>query len=186
MTRFEGSDPAALKQELGEMRDQMQRGLTEEAIDQFEREEVARLLGSIKRTMVLADAEKGISAMVLFCATEEDARAPSTSSSTRCRLVTAAAGARARTSTRSRSIRLSAVGEPDADERGSRCGRERKPRRVRDVSSYRRSIARGASTRSGVKCARNRETRRSTSRAKSAIRWSSREKVSVVEIGPAV
>ena len=82
LTRFEGSEPAKLKQELGEMRDQMQRGLSGESIDQmaeqvkgqFERDEVARLLGAIKRTIVLTDAEKGSSAMVLFCETEEDAR----------------------------------------------------------------------------------------------------------------
>ena len=35
LTRFEGSDPATLKQEIGEMRDQMQRGLSDEAIDQM-------------------------------------------------------------------------------------------------------------------------------------------------------
>ena len=82
MTRFEGSEPAKLKQELGEMRNQMERGLSDESIDQmaeqvkgqFERDEVARLLGSIKRSIVLADAEKGSSAMVLFCETEEDVR----------------------------------------------------------------------------------------------------------------
>lgn len=82
VTRFEGSNPATLKQELEEMRDQMERGLTDEAIDQmagqvegkFERDEVARLLRSIKRTIMLADAEKGSTAMVLFCETEEDAR----------------------------------------------------------------------------------------------------------------
>ncbi len=82
VTRFEGSEPATLKQELGEMREQMQRGLTDEAIDQmaeyvkgkFERDEVARLLRSIKRTIVLADAEKGSSAMVFFSDTEEEAR----------------------------------------------------------------------------------------------------------------
>jgi hypothetical protein len=83
VTRFEGSNPATLKQELESMRTQMQSGLTDQAVDemaaqvkgQFERDEVARLLQSIKRTMVLADAEKGSSAMVLFCDTEEDARA---------------------------------------------------------------------------------------------------------------
>ncbi len=82
VTRFEGSEPAKLKQELGEMRDQMESGLTDESIDQmaeqvkdqFERDEVARLLGSIKRTIVLADAAKGSSAMVVFCETEADAR----------------------------------------------------------------------------------------------------------------
>ena len=82
VTRFEGSEPAKLKQELGEMRNQMERGLSDESIDQmaeqvkgqFERDEIARLLGSIKRTIVLADAEQGSSAMVLFCETEEEAR----------------------------------------------------------------------------------------------------------------
>ena len=81
VTRFEGSEPAKLKQELVDMRNQMESGLTDESIDQmaaqvkgqFERDEVARLLGSIKRTIVLADAEKGSSAMVVFCETEEDA-----------------------------------------------------------------------------------------------------------------
>ena len=82
VTRFEGGDPATLRQELDGMRSQMESGLTDEAIDQvadqvkgqFERDEVARLLRSIKRTIVLADAEKGSSAMVLFCEREEDAR----------------------------------------------------------------------------------------------------------------
>jgi hypothetical protein len=81
VTRFEGSDPATLKQELDGMRKQMESGLTDEAVDQmadqvkgqFERDEVARLLSSIKRTIVLADAE-GRSAMIAFCDTEEDAR----------------------------------------------------------------------------------------------------------------
>jgi hypothetical protein len=82
VTRFEGGDPATLKQELDDMRTQMESGLTDEAIDQvteqakgeFGRDEVARLLGSIKRTIVLADSENGNSAMVLFCDTEQDAR----------------------------------------------------------------------------------------------------------------
>ena len=64
------------------MRTQMESGLTDEAIDQmaeqvkdrFERDEVGRLLKSIKRTLVLADSQKGSSAMVLFCDTEEDVR----------------------------------------------------------------------------------------------------------------
>jgi hypothetical protein len=82
IARFEGGDPAALKQELEDMRRQMEAELTDEAVDQmteqvkgqFEREEVARLLKSIKRTIVLADADKGSSAMVLFCDTEDEAR----------------------------------------------------------------------------------------------------------------
>ena len=82
ITRFEGGDPATLKQEIDDMRSQMASGMTDEAIDQmadqvkgqFERDEVARLLASIKRTIVLADTEQGSSAMLLFCDTEEDAR----------------------------------------------------------------------------------------------------------------
>ena len=82
VTRFEGGDPARLRQELDDMSTQMESGLTDEAIDQmaeqvtgdFERDEVARLLRSIKRTIVLADSANGNSAMVLFCDTEEDAR----------------------------------------------------------------------------------------------------------------
>lgn len=35
---------------------------------QFERDEVARLLRSIERTIVLADADKGTSAMVMLSA----------------------------------------------------------------------------------------------------------------------
>ena len=61
VTRFEGSDPATLQQEIDGMRKQMENGLTDEAIDQmaeqvkgqFERDEVERLLKSIKRTLVL-------------------------------------------------------------------------------------------------------------------------------------
>ncbi len=82
VTRFEGGEPAVLKQELDGMRQQMEGGLTDEAIDQmasqvegrFERAEIARLLKSIKRTIVLADADEGTYAMVLFCDTEDDAR----------------------------------------------------------------------------------------------------------------
>jgi hypothetical protein len=82
LTRFEGSDPATLQQEIDGMRTQMEGGMTDEAIDQmaeqvkgrFERDEVERLLKSIKRTLVLTDTEKGSSAMVVFCDTEEDVR----------------------------------------------------------------------------------------------------------------
>jgi hypothetical protein len=83
VTRFEGSDPAAMQQEIDEMRTQMENGLTDAAIDQmaeqlkgrFERDEVERLLKSIKRTLVLTDSGKGSSAMIAFCDTEEDVRA---------------------------------------------------------------------------------------------------------------
>lgn len=82
VTRFEGGDPTTLQQEIDGMRTQMEAGVTDEAIDQmaeqvqgrFERGEVARLLGSIKRTIVLTDVERGASAMVLFCDTQDDVR----------------------------------------------------------------------------------------------------------------
>jgi hypothetical protein len=82
VTRFEGSDPSVLRQELEGMRTQIESGLSDEAIDQmagqvqgrFDRDEVGRLLKSIKRTLVLADPDKGSSAMVVFCETEDDAR----------------------------------------------------------------------------------------------------------------
>ena len=82
VTRFEGSDPATLQQEIDEMRTQMESGLTDVAIDQmaeqvkgrFERDDVERLLKSIKRTLVLTDPGRGSSAMVAFCHTEEDVR----------------------------------------------------------------------------------------------------------------
>ena len=82
VTRFEGSDPATLKQELDGMRKQMESELTDEMVDQmteqvkgqFERDEVARLLNSIRRTIVLADFDRGTSAMILFCDSEDDAR----------------------------------------------------------------------------------------------------------------
>ena len=82
VTRFEGSDPAVLERELAGMREQMKAGLTDDAITeiaeqvkgQFERDEVARLLRSIKRTVVLTDSANGRSAMVLFCDHEDDVR----------------------------------------------------------------------------------------------------------------
>src|SRR5215211_2706840 len=82
LTRFEGSDPAVLEGETEGMRTEMERGLTDESIDQiaeqvkgrFERGEVERLLKSIKRTLLLTDSKKGSSAMLLFCDTENDAR----------------------------------------------------------------------------------------------------------------
>jgi hypothetical protein len=82
IARFEGGTPEGLKQELEGMRRQMEGPMPDEAIDQmaeqvkgqFERDEIARLLGSIKRTLVFADVDKGSSAMVLFCDTEDEAR----------------------------------------------------------------------------------------------------------------
>ena len=82
LTRFEGSDPAMLEGETEGMRTEMERGLTDESIDQmaeqvkgqFERGEVERLLKSIKRTLLLTDPAKGSSAMLVFCDSEDDVR----------------------------------------------------------------------------------------------------------------
>ena len=82
VTRFEGSDPAVLERETESMRAQIERGLTDESIDQmagqvkgqFERDEVERLLKSITRTVLLTDAARGSSAMLVFCDNEDDVR----------------------------------------------------------------------------------------------------------------
>ena len=82
VTRFEGADTATFQQEIDDMRTQMASGLTDETVDQmaeqvkgrFERDEVERLLKSIRRTLVFTDSGKGSSAMVLFCDTDEDVR----------------------------------------------------------------------------------------------------------------
>lgn len=80
LTRFEGSDPATLQREIDGMRSQMETALSDEAVDgmaeqvrgRFERDEVERLLKSIRRTLVLTDVEKGSSAMLVLCDSEDD------------------------------------------------------------------------------------------------------------------
>ncbi len=82
LTRFEGGDPSAFERELEDMRKQAQTGMTDESIDalaeqlkgRFDRAHVESALKSIKRVLVLADREKGSSAMVVFCDTEDDVR----------------------------------------------------------------------------------------------------------------
>lgn len=82
LTRFEGSDPATLQREIDGMRSQMETALSDEAVDgmaeqvrgRFERDEVERLLKSIRRTLLLTDAARGSSAMLVFCDSEEDVR----------------------------------------------------------------------------------------------------------------
>ena len=82
LTRFEGADPSALEQDLEEMRKQMHTGMTDESINamaeqvkgRFERAQVESALKSIKRVLMLADREKGSSAMLVFCDTEDDVR----------------------------------------------------------------------------------------------------------------
>ena len=71
LARFEGSDPEALRKELDEMRKMIESGTTPEGADQGQFEELRRL---IKRTLVLADVEKGSSAMLVSCESEDDVR----------------------------------------------------------------------------------------------------------------
>jgi hypothetical protein len=71
LARFEGSDPKALERELEQMRAQIEGGSTSGGPDQAQMEEMRKL---IKRVLVLADLEKGSSAMVVFCDTEDEIR----------------------------------------------------------------------------------------------------------------
>jgi hypothetical protein len=48
--------------------------MAEQVKGRFERGEVERLLKSIKRTLVLTDAARGTSAMLVFCDSEQDVR----------------------------------------------------------------------------------------------------------------
>jgi hypothetical protein len=73
LARFEGSDPAVLERELEEMRKQIQSG-AEDQSGQIDQTQMAWLRKTIKRTLVLADRDKGTSAMVIICDSEEDIR----------------------------------------------------------------------------------------------------------------
>lgn len=82
LARFEGSDPAALEKELDDMREQIKRGMTDEAMQEMNEQMGGGLdsaqmdaMRKIRRTLVLADVEKGSSAMVIFCDTEDEIRA---------------------------------------------------------------------------------------------------------------
>jgi hypothetical protein len=77
LARFEGSDPAVLERELEQMRKQMQGGMSDQPSggeggpSAAQMEEMRK---TIKRVLVLADLDKGSSAMVIFCDTEDDVR----------------------------------------------------------------------------------------------------------------
>jgi hypothetical protein len=73
LARFEGSEPAVLERELEEMRKQIQSG-AEDQSGQIDQTQMAWLRKTIKRTLVLADRDKGTSAMVIICDSEEDIR----------------------------------------------------------------------------------------------------------------
>jgi hypothetical protein len=70
LTRFEGSDPEALRRELDQMGDQIRSGTPPREMDESQ----AATLQAIKRVLVLADVDKGSSAMIAFCDSEEDVR----------------------------------------------------------------------------------------------------------------
>ena len=76
LARFEGSDPAALAQELEEMRAQIQGGMEQTSGGEGgpSAEQMEAMRKTIKRVLVLADVDKGSSAMVIFCDTEDDIR----------------------------------------------------------------------------------------------------------------
>ena len=81
LARFEGSDPEALEKELDDMREQIKRGMSDEAMQEMNEQMGGRLdssqmdaLRKIRRTLVLADREKGSSAMIVFCDTEDEIR----------------------------------------------------------------------------------------------------------------
>jgi hypothetical protein len=70
LTRFEGSDPDALRRELDQMGEQIRSGTPPSELDESQ----AETLRAIKRVLVLADVDKGSSAMIAFCDSEEDVR----------------------------------------------------------------------------------------------------------------
>ena len=70
LTRFEGADPQALQRELDQMGEQIRSGTTPGEMDESQ----VATLQAIKRVLVLADFDKGSSAMVAFCDSEEDVR----------------------------------------------------------------------------------------------------------------
>ena len=79
MARFEGADPQVLERELKSMRKQMQSGSTDDAGAREggqgpNAEQMKWLRQVTKPVLVLADREKGSSAMLVFVDSEDDAR----------------------------------------------------------------------------------------------------------------
>ena len=70
LTRFEGSDPQALRRELDQMGEQIRSGTPPSEMDESQ----VATLRAIKRVLVLADVDKGSSAMIAFCDSEDDVR----------------------------------------------------------------------------------------------------------------
>lgn len=78
LARFEGSDPAVLERDIEDMRKQIQQSMAGETPEPVaggpDREQMEFLSRAIKKVLVLADNDKGSSAMVVFCDTEDDIR----------------------------------------------------------------------------------------------------------------
>jgi hypothetical protein len=80
LVRFEGAEPSVLERELGEMRTQIQSGrsgepeMGEQSPGGPNREQMETMRKLIKRVLVLADRDKGSSAMVVFTDSESDIR----------------------------------------------------------------------------------------------------------------
>lgn len=82
LVRFEGAEPEVLEREIEEMRKQIQSGMSdqptgemnEQTAGQLDRAQMETLRKTIKRVLVFADRDKGSSAMVVFCDTEDDVR----------------------------------------------------------------------------------------------------------------
>ena len=78
LVRFEGAEPGILERELEQMRTQIQAGMSGEPMEAAEEpggpsgEQMETMRQLIKRVLVLADRDKGSSAMVVFTDTEDE------------------------------------------------------------------------------------------------------------------
>jgi hypothetical protein len=73
LVRFEGAEPEVLERQIGEMRKQIEGGMSDES-GQLDDAQVEMLRKTIKRVLLLADVDKGSSAFVVMCDTEADIR----------------------------------------------------------------------------------------------------------------
>jgi hypothetical protein len=77
LVRFEGAEPEVLERQIGEMRRQIEGGMSDQSgqlDDAQDDAQVEMLRKTIKRVLLLADVDKGSSAFVVMCDTEADIR----------------------------------------------------------------------------------------------------------------
>lgn len=74
LVRFEGADRAVMARDIEEMRTQIESESTEDPSGQLDQGQMDMLRQLVKRVLLLADREKGSSAMVVFCETADDVR----------------------------------------------------------------------------------------------------------------